>query len=305
MVRLRVGAVSRNYFNMPLWIGRHAGLFAAEGLDVELHLIEAIGEVSDRLAAGDLDVALSVTENVVLDNERGGSLRIVAGNVNRLPFSLIGRPEIRTIADLKGRVIGASSVDAGSSSLIMRLLAAHGLAAGRDYEIRAVGPILARSELLQSGGIDAGLQGAPLDAVALERGFVALANPRVMFPDFQFTSCNVEAGWAAGNPDALVAFLRAWLGAHDWFYANREGSADVCVAETGIARRHALGAWDEYTREAIFPPDGAASAAAIDTLIDVSGAIRRLERRRGTRAADYRDDRWLAAARASLGRAPA
>lgn len=36
MLPLTVAVVSRNYFNLPMWIGLHAGLFAAEGLDVRI-----------------------------------------------------------------------------------------------------------------------------------------------------------------------------------------------------------------------------------------------------------------------------
>ena len=45
-----------------MWIAVHEGLFAAEGIEVDVHLIEAIDEVDRRLAARELDVALSVTD---------------------------------------------------------------------------------------------------------------------------------------------------------------------------------------------------------------------------------------------------
>ena len=56
-----------------------------------------------RLAALDLDIALSVTENVILDRGAGGDLVVLGGNVNRLPFSFIARPPIASYADLRGR----------------------------------------------------------------------------------------------------------------------------------------------------------------------------------------------------------
>ena len=47
-----------------------------------------------------------------------------------------------------------SSLRAGSSSLIIKLLAAHGLHWPGDYELVPCGPILARWDMLRSGGID-------------------------------------------------------------------------------------------------------------------------------------------------------
>jgi len=240
---LSVGAVSRNYFNLPLWIAQHAGLFNREGLSVAIELIEGIDEVTRRLAAGQLDLALDVTENTILNSEQGGRLEIIAGNVNRLPFSFIARPHIKRYADLRGARIGVSSIKAGSSSLVMQLLAAHGLHYPEDYTLLAVGPILSRWKMLQAGEIDGGLQGAPLDYIALDAGFSDLGNPRSQFPDFQFTSLDVDSDWARQNRDTVVAFLMAYREAHRWFYANKAGATEIAVRETGVEklRRARLG----------------------------------------------------------------
>ncbi|RYF70267.1 MAG: ABC transporter substrate-binding protein, partial [Comamonadaceae bacterium] len=40
MIKLNVGAVSRNYFNMPLWVAQDAGFFERNGLDVSIELYE-------------------------------------------------------------------------------------------------------------------------------------------------------------------------------------------------------------------------------------------------------------------------
>lgn len=293
MRALKVGAVSRNYFNLPLWIAQHAGFFAREGLAVEIVLIEGIDEVTRRLVGGDLQLALDVTENVILNAEQGGRLEIVGGNVNRLPFSFIARPHIRTWADLRGARIGVSSISAGSSSLVMQLLAAHGLRHPRDYTLLAVGPILARWNMLQRGEIDAGLQGAPLNHIALDSGFVDLGNPRAQFPDFQFTSLDADADWAKRNEDTAVAFLRAWLAAHRWFYDNRAGTTEIAMKETGVERRYAERAWDEYVRDEIFPRDARASAAAVQALVEVSSLIRNLPGRSRSRAEQYINHGYL------------
>jgi NitT/TauT family transport system substrate-binding protein len=301
MDHLRVAAVSRNYFNMPLWVGVHAGLFAAEQLDVALELHEPIDEVTARLKDGRVQLACGVTEQVILDSEQGGNLEIIAGNVNRLPFDLIARPGIRSFDDMRGRTVGVSSLDAGSSSLVMKLFSAHGLEHPRDYRIRAVGPILTRWEMLQSGEIDAGLQGVPLNLIALDAGYTTLAAPREQFPDFQFTSLNVDAEWGRANSEVVVRFLRAYVRAHQWFYGNRDAATDIAVTETGVDRSYAERAWDEYTAAEIFPRDGDASDAAVQALIEISALIRALPTRARTSAADYINRTYLDRAWADLG----
>jgi ABC-type nitrate/sulfonate/bicarbonate transport system substrate-binding protein len=295
-----MSVVSRNYFNMPAWIARDKGFMAAEGIDLGIAHIEAIEGANDMLRDGRAQFCYGVTEHAILDAEAGGSQRIVGGNVNRLPFDLIARPGIARIEDLRGKRIGVSSIRAGSSSLIMRILEGHELRYPGDYELVPCGPILARWELLRTGGIDAGLQGAPLNRIALDQGFVSLCRPREVFPDFQFTSLHVLGDWVAANRDLTIRFMRAFVRAHEWFYANRAASNRVATLQTGVSDCYAGIAWDEATGQGIFPLDGAPSEAAIQTLIDVSGLIRDLPSRRATRAADYIDGSWLEAARASL-----
>jgi ABC-type nitrate/sulfonate/bicarbonate transport system substrate-binding protein len=284
---LTVGAVSRNYFNLPLWIAQHAGLFNRHGLSVAIELIEGIDEVTRRLAEGQLNLALNVTENTILNSEQGGRLEIIAGNVNRLPFSFVARPHIKRYADLRGARIGVSSIRAGSSSLVMKLLAAHGLHYPKDYTLLAVGPILSRWKMLQSGEIDGGLQGAPLNYIAVDAGFSDLGNPRSQFPDFQFTSLDVDSDWARQNRDTVVAFVMAYRQAHGWFYANKAGATEIAVRETGVEKHYAERAWDEYVRDEIFPRDARASAPAVQALIEVSSLIRDLPTRSKSRAEQY------------------
>ena len=291
-------AVSRNYFNLPVWIAQHCGLFAREGLDVRIELHEGVDEVTNRLRDGRVRFAYGITEHVILDHEAGGHLAIIGGNVNKLPFSLIGGRGLRGIEDLRGRTIGVSSLEAGSSSLIMKLLAARGLHYPRDYKMRAVGPILARWELLQSGEIDAGLQGAPLNYIAAVQGFPNLCDPRAEVPDFQFTSLNVDRRWAAENEDLVVRFMRAFVGAHKLFRTDPEGATKIAMIETGIERGYVERAWKEYTLDAIFPPDADASDAAVKALIEISALIRAVPNRRGQNAEDYIDRSYLRRAQA-------
>src|SRR5260370_15825215 len=144
MDKLNCAAVSRNYFNSPVWVAKHAGHFSDERLDVDIELYEPIDEVTDRLREGRVQFAFGVAEHVILDNEAGGNLGIIGGNVNRLPFSFIAKKGISSIAGLRGKTVGVSSIEAGSSPVVMQLLGAHGIRYPTDYNLRRVGRILAR-----------------------------------------------------------------------------------------------------------------------------------------------------------------
>lgn len=300
MKKIVFTAVSRNYFNLPLWIAKHQGMFADEGLDVAIELYEGVDEVTNRIRDGRAQLGYGITEHVVLDSESGGFLEIIGGNVNRLPFSFVAGKNIKGFEDLRGGTIGVSSIEAGSSSLVMKLMSARGLEYPRDYKMRAVGPILARWELLQSGEIDAGLQGAPLNYMAVDQGFPSLCEPRQEVPYFQFTSLNVDSRWAKANPEIMAPFMRAFVRAHEWFFENREGTTAIAMQETGVAQRYAERAWDEYVKDEIFPRDGDANNDAVQALIEISSLIRAVPNRTKSSAADYINRTYLHAAQREL-----
>ncbi len=293
---IRFAAVSRNYFNMPIWVAQNCGLFNEEGLKVEIELHEPIDEVTQRLQMGTVQLAFGVTEHVILDRENGGSLSIIGGNVNKLPFSLIATKSIRSPKDLQNKTIGVSSKMAGSSSLVMKILATYGLNYPDDYSLKEVGPILSRWEKLQTGEIDAGLQGVPLNYVAIDEGYVSLIEPRDHFPDFQFTSLHVDANWAKQNTKTLHKFMRAFIRAHRLFFENCNLMTEIAVKETKISRQYAQAAWKEYTSQNIFSPNGKVNIKGTQSLIDVSGLIRAVLKRKGAIAEEYIDTTFLSKA---------
>jgi hypothetical protein len=99
--------------------------------------------------------------------------------------------------------------------------------------------------------------------------------------------------------------MRAFVRAHQWFFANREATTPVALAETGIEKSYALRAWDEYTAEEIFPRDGDANTDAVQALIEISSLIRAVPNRVKSSADGYINRDYLNAARHDLAASPA
>ena len=136
----------------PLWaiyVAVHKGFFAAEGLDLELNFAQSGAAVTQQLTGGSLDVALSVgITDPIRAIEKGAPLALVRVIGNSPPYVLIGKPGLKSIADLKGKTISVGADNDITTVFFEKMMAANGLKKG-DYDImsgRRRGRALCRAE---------------------------------------------------------------------------------------------------------------------------------------------------------------
>ena len=84
-------------------------------------------------------------------------------------YSLIVKPEIKTFADLKGKVVGLTNVVSTISVSMRKLLALNGLR-NSDYRVIEFVGTPERSECLRKGECDAVPLGQPEDFTLLKAG---------------------------------------------------------------------------------------------------------------------------------------
>ena len=228
--RIDLAIVSRTVFYLPLWLAAEKGYFAEEGIDLRIEVFDHAEKINEALRSGAVQIAMSTPDSIMADALKGGSLRVVAGNAGRLPHFIIARPEIRTIADLRGKTIGVLSDQEGTTHLVPEVTRSAGLKPG-DYVVKAVGGAPTRWRLLRSGEIDAGLQPFPLSYEAEAAGFSNLGPLSSFVPEWQFTSVNVDMRWAEANRNRLTAALRALRRGLDAIAAEPATAAAVAARE--------------------------------------------------------------------------
>jgi len=221
---LRVGGGAVGFNWLPVIIAERQGMFARRNLAVEIKRLGAVDKVTAAVKAGELDLAITPPEGAIRDCAGGGDLRIIAGNVNRLPLSLIANPRIRRIEELRGARLGTSSLTEGTALYTMEVLRQHGLNYPGDYEFAVVGVHPARWKALQEGTIDAAVQLIPLNFVAEDAGYNNLGEVTDYIPEIVFTGLIVDRAAAEKRRDQIVAFLSAVIEGTRWVYdpANDE-----------------------------------------------------------------------------------
>jgi ABC-type nitrate/sulfonate/bicarbonate transport system substrate-binding protein len=268
---LRLGAGAAGFNWLPVFAAQQQGLFAANGLNVEIMRLGTVDKATAAVRTGEVDMAITPPEGAIRDCVAGGNLRIVAGNVNRLPLSLIANPRFRRIEELKGAKLGTSSLTEGTALYTMEVLRQHGLNHPGDYEFAVVGVHPARWKALQEGTIDAAVQLIPLNFVAVDAGYSNLGEVSDYIPEIVFTALIVDRTWAEAHRPKVVRFMRCLIEATRWVYDQANDAALVALtAQITQAEGPYAGRALEYMRSKdVFARDLSIPSGAFATSIEL------------------------------------
>jgi ABC-type nitrate/sulfonate/bicarbonate transport system substrate-binding protein len=227
---VKLAAITRTVFYVPLWVAMHRGFLKDEGLDVDVTFFDNAGRTDEMLRTGEMQFVLRSPEAAMMDAYRGGSLRIIAGGVSKLPHFVIAQPWIKTLDQLRGANFGVLSAKEGTTYIVQDIAKAAGLTPA-DYKISVVGGSPTRWKLLKEGKIDVGLQPIPNSYEAEAAGFSNLGSAINFVPNWQFTAVNVDEKWAEPHRDIVVRFLRGLQRGRDFMRNDPLESAKIAAQE--------------------------------------------------------------------------
>jgi ABC-type nitrate/sulfonate/bicarbonate transport system substrate-binding protein len=275
----------------PLWaiyVAVHKGFFAAEGIDLELNFGQSGPAVTQQLTAGSLDVALSVgITSPIHAIDKGASLALIRIVGNVAPYALIGKPGLKSIADLKGKTIATGQITDINTVYLERMMAAHGLKKG-DYEILSIGVAAARYAALKAGVADAAIVLPQLNFQAASAGYPTLGLTADYTKDLPFTGMAVNRRWATANTPVAKRILSATDKSIAWLAdpSNRAEAIGLLVKHARSNAEDAAASYDYLRRIEYFESTSRVSRAKLRNLIEV-------ERSAGSVGAGLTVDRLL------------
>jgi ABC-type nitrate/sulfonate/bicarbonate transport system substrate-binding protein len=286
---------------LPVFIAEEHGIFARHGLTIEYKKMGTVDKATIAVLEGEADLAITPPEGAVSNFVKGGELRVIASNSNRLPMSLVAQPSIKSIKDLKGKKVGTSSLTEGTAIYTQMLLSKEGLQYPGDYEFELAGIHTKRWEALLAGEIDCAPQPAPWNFLAEREGFNLIGEINEVIPEIVFAAVIGRKNWLDGNRDVVVRFLRALINAYA--ITNDPGREDVTLpifqrittkddvdlAARGLSYMRDMGMW---------PADLFIPQAAMDTTIDLMIRATLLDEAARAVAGDVFDRGFLEAASA-------
>lgn len=242
-----------NMVHLPAYMAKELGYFDEVGLDVEIKSFEGgVGGLRAAMAGG-VDVAGTSADPLIAAVGAGATVRAIGTYAPRLSVVMTTAPDIKTIAQMKGRKAGIQEVG-GFNEVMTRLVLASGGLSKDDVQYVMVSTA-GRVPALISGQIDT----SPLHidqyylAVSQKPDLVTMAKLWEVAPDWWYSAFIATEDKIKNNRQDLVDFMSAVLKAQRFMYANRERTIELGMKLTGDKPRPAIEkAYDDLARGGVW-----------------------------------------------------
>jgi NitT/TauT family transport system substrate-binding protein len=236
---------------LPAEVGRQRGFFREQNLDVKLLLTRS--EV-DRaaLASGNIDYTLRAGSTFV-SAARGLPVKIVLLGTMRPFWGLVVRPEVKTVAELKGKSMGVPGLLGSQQISAKFILKQHGLDPERDVIYRVV-DTGTRIAAMLSGTIDSSMMDYGEAFRAKKVGFKMIVNAADAH-GLLAGGLGVNVRKMREQPDQVRRVLRAMVQALRYLQENPEGTQQVMMSWLKLDREMATDIYqmakNSYTKNGI------------------------------------------------------
>ncbi|WP_167752810.1 ABC transporter substrate-binding protein [Pusillimonas caeni] len=225
-VKIVLGYTGANAF-IPAFVAKDQGFFEKHGLDVTMQLVPVGSTIAGAMAGGSLQVGTLTPSALLVAQEGGIDLRIVAGasfqDKNHVTAGVVARneSEIKSAQDFIGKRVGVPGINALQHIAFVKWLSDRGVDSKQIRFVEAFFPQM--SDLLRAGQLDAALPVEPFLGRIISGGsgylvasYTADISPRYVESFYTMTKEFIER-----NPTAAQSFKAAIGEAMLWMKENQ------------------------------------------------------------------------------------
>lgn len=247
------------------YMARTAGLYDAQGLNVDIINMNGGSRGAEELQAGRIDIMHVGLSSVIKVNQSGGDLRVIGSLSNVIRFTFFSAPGVKTAADLKGGTVGVSTFGSESDSTVTLALQKLGLKRD-DVVIKELGGGKRRLDAVRSGEIKATALNEPLSSLAREQHVNVLVD---LVPDqipWLFSGIVVRHEDIAARRDLLTRFLKASVEGNYIALTDDKRAKQVLAKELKITSQRVLDiSYNDFKLQS--PPNLEPSAAGVANIL--------------------------------------
>jgi ABC-type nitrate/sulfonate/bicarbonate transport system substrate-binding protein len=276
--------------SMP-WIAEEAGLFRKYDLEFPLVYIGSSPLATAAMLGGDGELLMDGGLGTVRAHVQGNSeLVCIGGQKNILTQSILAKPAIKRLEDLRGKKVGVTRIGSTTHYFATEAFRKIGMEAGRDYTVIQTGGAPEMLAALSSGAIEAGTLAPPLDAQAIAQGFhYVVYGPDLRIPQVA-VAFMTRRSTLAKRPQVLGRFMRAMAEAAKILHTDKEFAFKVLSKQLRVTDRKTLEAG--YNAEIkVLEPRLTVRPEAFQAILDDVGKID--PRAKKIKPEDFIDRRFL------------
>jgi ABC-type nitrate/sulfonate/bicarbonate transport system substrate-binding protein len=249
---IRVGVISDSATSWPLRVAQEKGFFREEGADVEILVEVDSGKLLAGVAEGKYDISHQASDHFIRGVQEGKGV-VIFMTISRPIFDFVVNPEVRSIADLKGKTIALDRPTTGYWVLFRKVFAKNGVSPD-DYKLLPnLGGAEKRYLAVKEGRAQGTFLNPPLSLNAIAQGFPRLVGLKEHYPDLPGSSGGTRRDWAKQHEASLLAYLRGWKRAVEWLSdpKNREEAIAIYSKRVKADPEQLAGTYESFVRDGL------------------------------------------------------
>ncbi len=270
LTKLNVGYSAVSADQLPAWVAKETGLFAKNGLDVQLIFFTGGTTAILALVSGDVPVTQVSGPGLVNSALAGSDAVFVAAGITSLNYVLMGKPGVKSAEQLKGGSVAISRFGSATDSIARFALKKIGLTPGKDVTIVQVGTGPDRLNAALTGKVTAAVINPPSSFLAAKQGLAVIADVAQMGLVFQHTGAATTRKFIREHPDTVRRYVRAHVEAVHRMWTDKEGTVRVLGKYMGTNVDHEIleKSRENVMTEAFYPKKQYPSLEGLKTVID-------------------------------------
>ena len=230
--KVRFSTTGISISELPFKVAQLKGFWREEGLDVEAILIRgAVG--MQALLGGSVDYT-SASGSTIAAAVRGLPVKLVFISSSKPQFELMSQPQIKSVQELKGKIVGISSRGGSNDLMLQMILQKNGLTPNKDVTTIIVGAQEESVIALRTGRIAAALITPPRNFMLQRDGFNRIAYSGDYMATYANGGIGITDEKIKSNPSEVLAFVRGTIKALQYSMKNRPEITKIMPGYLGI-----------------------------------------------------------------------
>ena len=218
--RIKIGYPAVSYNQVHIWVAKDAGLFKKQGLDAEVIFFRGGQMATQALVAGDPPIVNIGT--VVQAGLQGHDVVLIASSESAYNYSVVARPGVAKIEQLKGKRLGVSGFGSASHNAALILFKKFNLEPNKDVAVVVAGPTMERLAAVDAGRIDATILTPSEMPRARKQGLVEVYDMLDLGIEVQGNGFATSRSFIRSNREIALSALKGYVEALFYIPRNRE-----------------------------------------------------------------------------------